>query len=224
MPHTSELKLGLYYLGPLILAFGRGTPNQAAFRKLLHACMDPAHAEHQAAWETFDRRYRSAILQPILTVTKRPYDVEEIVAQVLMRLVDNNFSALRQFRGENEVTFRAYLAKISRFTALAHVMKNTLQTEELQEWGTAGGGAMHAHLVHLYLVDFLRTVQTGTQKAAYHRERDTLVFLLRKLAGFRAKEVAAIPILSLNDHNVDVVVNRLTQRLSSELQRWLSTA
>jgi len=189
------------------------------FKKFLSICANRNHPDHQKAWHAFDQRYRGTILRPVLAVTRSKHDIEEIVCKVLVRLIESDFKALRMFRGENEQTFRGYLSKISRFAAIGHVVREKLRREdELDDQTQTQASEVDVSLLHEHLVDLARAVQSETQKPEFFRERDTFVLVLRKVAGFRSKDVARIPLLNMNPHNVDVVVNRLTTLIDTRLE------
>lgn len=58
-------------------------------------------------------------------------------------------------------------------------------------------------------VQTLREKLQDTQKSPFHIERDIFVIMLRHFAQFKSKDVAKIPLLGLNQHNVDVISHRI---------------
>ncbi len=76
-------------------------------------------------------------------------------------------------------------------------------------------------ILHENLVDISRSVQAETKKSSYNQERDVFVFVLRKLSGFKARDVAEIPMLNLTPGNVDNIINRLTQLIHNKLDVFM---
>lgn len=180
-------------------------------RTLLNICVDQTNKIYGNAWREFDRRYRSIILGRILTITKNREDIKDIAQMVMQRLIINDFRALKSFRAKHsEVTFRAWLNVISRMTALNYLSKNkdVVSIDELDDFG-AWWESCQVDKIHRELVDSLRGALSQTQKNESIIERDILIFSLRRVGSFKAKEVAKISSLNTTPGNVDNVVNRL---------------
>jgi RNA polymerase sigma-70 factor (ECF subfamily) len=86
----------------------------AVDRDLIRRCL---HKE-PASWNDFVDRYLSLIYHVIgytahlRSVRLGPEDVEDIAAEVLLKIVSNNYRVLREFRGES--SFPTYLTVVAR--------------------------------------------------------------------------------------------------------------
>lgn len=191
--------------------------NTVSFKKLLKLCCNKRHPKHEQAWHAFDRRYRKLIFSRISRITFVKDQVEEILQRVMWRLIRHDFAALKAFRGDTEASFAGYLSMICKNTALAYVIGEDKGLKELDPEYRDDNPSIDIEAIHTYLIDVLEMAQKDTQKSEYHKKRDTLMYLLRTLCGFQAKEVAQIPLLNVNPHTVDVIVNRLRENIRDRL-------
>ncbi|MFQ5864374.1 MAG: hypothetical protein ACE5IW_04000 [bacterium] len=196
------------------------------FKHLLNICVNRRHRLYQKAWNEFENRYRTVILGRIRNYlikwnTSNNIDiVYDISSSVTVRLIDNNFRALKQFREkENEAKFINFLNVICRHSAYSYMMEFVKKNEILKQNDESSLNRFlcdHpgvAEDIQDFVVSALRHLLSDTHKSTYHQERDILVYLLRNIAGFKAKEVAQIPLLKITQGNVDNVVNRISQLL-----------
>lgn len=83
-------------------------------RELLRRCLN----KDPGSWNDFVDRYLSLIYHVIgytahlRSVRLSPEDVEDIAAEVLLKIVANNYKVLREFRGES--SFATYLTVVAR--------------------------------------------------------------------------------------------------------------
>ena len=121
----------------------------------------------------------------------------------------NDFRALKNFRAkDSEAAFRAFLNVVSRMTAIAHFSK--IKEFELDDERdiVSPENQNDVNGTHERIVKSLRGILSKTQMSDYNVERDILVFALRKISEFKAKEVAKIPLLKIKADHVDTVVGR----------------
>ncbi len=184
-------------------------------KQLLRICTDPTNKNYQNGWYEFERRYRKFMLGKILTITRNQENIKDIAQMVMVRLMVNDFRALKNFRAkDSEPAFRTFLYVICRMTTFAYLAKTSkeaaLDNEETlvsPEPQNAGNGT------HEKLANSLRKMLNQTQKSDYNKERDIFIFALRKISEFNAKEVSQIPLLKMKADNVDTIVNRLMDGL-----------
>ncbi|MFQ6112615.1 MAG: RNA polymerase sigma factor [bacterium] len=199
------------------------------FRQLLDICVNPGHRLFQRAWHEFENRYRTVILGRIRNYlikwnTSKNVDiVDDISSSVTFRLIHNDFRALKEFREkDNEDKFVNFLSVICRNSAYSYMMdyikrKHILkENEELNLHRFISERPHIADEIQDYLVHILRRSFSETHKSIYHRERDILIYLLRAVAGFKAREVAQIPVLDISEGNVDTVINRISKLLMNQ--------
>jgi RNA polymerase sigma-70 factor (ECF subfamily) len=87
----------------------------------------------EAAWEEFVRTYRRTleeIARSALRSMRRPEaDADEIVARVFSMLVENDYAALRRFRGQ--CSFTTWLRILVRTACVRAVRRRALPTREI---------------------------------------------------------------------------------------------
>ena len=182
-------------------------------KQLLKICIDPTNKNYQHGWYEFDHRYRKVILGKILNITKNQDTVKDVAQMVMQRLMINDFRALKNFRAkESEPTFKAWLGVVSRITAFAF-LKSSQEVELDPKFLVSPSESSRENGTHEKFTKSLRQSLNLTQKSDYNTERDILIFRLRKLNEFKAKEVAQIPLLNIDAGNVDNVVSRLLNEL-----------
>lgn len=193
------------------------------FSSLLNMCANRTHECFQQAWTEFDRRYRDIIFGRIRLHLRRwnkasDTDLaEEVLCEVIARLIVNDFRAIMSFRARNdEAKFLNFLNVICRNTTnqvvVSMLIKSGLSLDEglLQEISVSENEE-NAKDVYYGCVFILRDKLSHTQKKPFHQERDILVFLLRLLSGFRAKEVAKMALLEITPGNIENVIYRLKE-------------
>jgi RNA polymerase sigma-70 factor (ECF subfamily) len=100
-------------------------------RDLLKRCL---HKE-PGAWNDFVDRYLSLIYHVInytaylRSVRLGPEDVEDIAADILLQLVEDNFKILRQFRGESSLA--TYLTVVTRRLCVRELVRRKKRQEAL---------------------------------------------------------------------------------------------
>jgi len=184
-------------------------------KQLLKICVDPKNKNYQQGWYEFDRRYRKVILGKILNITKNQENVKDIAQMVMVRLIANDFRALKNFRAkDSEPTFKAFLNVICRMTSFAHLAKISKEVDIDPERDLVNPEPQNdGNGTHEKIVSSLRKILNHTQKSDYNIERDIFIFALRKISEFKAKEVAQIPLLKTDAGNVDNIVSRLLEKL-----------
>ncbi len=99
-------------------------------RDLLKRCL---HHE-PGSWNDFVDRFLGLVYHVVRhtadlrSVTLRPEDTEDIAAQVLVQIVDNDYAALRQFRGNSSLA--TYLTVIARRTCVNELARRAQQRDQ----------------------------------------------------------------------------------------------
>lgn len=92
-------------------------------RRLLQRCL--AHAED--AWEDFVDRYLGLVLHVVThtaqarSVRLRPQDTEDLVSEVFLAIVENDYAVLRRFRGASSLA--TYLTVVARRVVVRELLK-----------------------------------------------------------------------------------------------------
>ena len=98
-------------------------PFTAVDRELHKRCLN----RDPGSWNDFVDRYLSLIYHVIgytahlRSVRLNPEDVEDIAAEVLLKIVANNFKVLREFRGE--ASLATYLTVVARRICVQELVK-----------------------------------------------------------------------------------------------------
>ncbi len=184
-------------------------------KRLLKICVDPKDKLYEQGWREFDHRYGKQIKGKILSITKNTESANNIAQKVMFRLIANDFRALKNFRAkDSETAFKRFLCVIAQMTTFAK-LKTDQDNETLDDTILISDDApKNQNGTHEKLISSLRYSLHQTQRSPYRNERDIFVFALRMINGIKSKDVAKIPLLKMNEHNVNVVVDRLKKELT----------
>ncbi len=195
-----------------------------------------------AAWtefvDAFNRRIVAAVIrerrQRGLSSEPTAADaVSDLVQDVYLRLLANDRRALRDFRGETELSVYAYLARIVRAAVGDRTRRDSSQKRHAQtvplDAGVDGEGStplselLAASEVSSPELQMRERAVPGRLRALLagggvpNPERDALVFELHVLEGLSAREIAGIPALDLSLSAVEGVLRRTRERLRERL-------
>lgn len=195
-----------------------------------------------AAWtefvNAFNRRIVAAVIrerrQRGLSSEPTAADaVSDLVQDVYLRLLANDRRALRDFRGETELSVYAYLARIVRAAVGDRTRRDSSQKRHAQtvplDAGVDGEGStplselLAASEVSSPELQMRERAVPGRLRALLagggvpNPERDALVFELHVLEGLSAREIAGIPALDLSLSAVEGVLRRTRERLRERL-------
>jgi RNA polymerase sigma-70 factor (ECF subfamily) len=98
-------------------------------RELLRRCLN----REPGAWNDFVDRFLGLIYHVIhhtahlRSTPLKPQDVEDVAADVLLQIVDNNYAILRQFRGQSSLA--TYLTVIARRICVQELARRTAAPE-----------------------------------------------------------------------------------------------
>lgn len=195
-----------------------------------------------AAWtefvDAFNRRIVAAVIRErrLRGLSSDPAAadaVSDLVQDVYLRLLVNDRRALRDFRGETELSVYAYLARIVRAAVGDRTRRDSSQKRHAQtvplDAGVDGEGStplselLAASEVSSPELQMRERAVPGRLRALLagggvpNPERDALVFELHVLEGLSAREIAGIPALDLSLSAVEGVLRRTRERLRERL-------
>ena len=104
-------------------------PLTALDRALIQRCLN----HEPGAWNDFVDRYLGLIYHVVhhtahlRSVPLGPEDTEDVAAEILLQLVDNNYAVVRQFRGHSSLA--TYLTVIARRICINELMKRGAAAE-----------------------------------------------------------------------------------------------
>ncbi|EMM84161.1 RNA polymerase sigma factor [Leptospira interrogans] len=81
------------------------------FRRIIDGCI----LSNESSWREFIQRYDRILTGTIVNQNGKD-DAEDIFQKVLIKLVENEFRLLRNFKGTTEAEFRSYIIQIVRNT------------------------------------------------------------------------------------------------------------
>ncbi len=193
---------------------------------------------HTAAWEEFVRRFHRRVVLFALRQTHKPNlnenDVAEIVQEVFLRLLSNDYKTLRDFRGNTELELIAYLFKITHHVRLDLLRREQkhfgkmvsldsptktndsvalLQLLEAGDESCPDRSLEHKHSPQ-QVQELLKSVLTGTNGS-----RDAIIFYLYVVAGLSARDISQMHTFSLSFTNVQTIVSRTKDRLREILNK-----
>jgi len=198
-----------------------GVPENRADRELVARCIGGA----PGAWEEFQERYRRPIAAMVGRAARQGSTaptadlVEEVAAEVLFRLLDDDRRLLRTYRGE------------ARLSTWLCTIAWRLAREELRargRLGTTGSGAGERSLAERPVSDAAAGDPAAASaerelEARLARElgelspRDRLILVLFHEDGRSYREIAAF--LGIPEANVGRVLARARDRLRERLER-----
>ncbi|MGA1843045.1 MAG: RNA polymerase sigma factor [bacterium] len=112
------------------------TQTDIEFLEFLNKCAD----KEKDAWDIFINKYSNLIYNYIIRTLKRYNyffqndEVDEIFNRIFLALLDKKCRRLRNFRGQNERSFGAYLREISFHISIDFLreQKNFIELEQIQ--------------------------------------------------------------------------------------------
>lgn len=211
----------------------RGYRNQSLKSFLTLLVSDPGNEE---AWKEFFHRFDESIHRMVVAALRKYFqagsenEASDLVQQVYVRLIENDYRALRNFRGTTETDFRAYLARIC-YNLILDCARVAAATEPLTSAATAldgesfrGGSqpvsapdqesVLHRHELRGLIDDIL--TRLGQDVDA---NRNRMVFLLRHFDGCPSQQVAHL--LQISTDRVDSIYYRVRKKVEMELAKVL---
>jgi len=202
--------------------------NEISSADLLRQCGEKL--ADRRLWEIFGMRFHRLIFVYLLRSLRhhsKHDDVQELVAdlaqEVYVRLVRANGSMLRGFRGENDYSVAAFLARVCVSVVSDHFRQqegtfrqaqNVISLEEARD-------AMRRSDEHqdelnisaiLSWIDIQRVIESDPDQK--NAQRNVLIFKLFYIDGLTAQEIAANPGFNLTESGVQGVLLRLRKRIS----------
>ena len=160
--------------------------------------LDRCIKKDEDAWDHFVQTYGRLIYNHIIRTLKRyfysfqEHDLEEIFNIIFLALIEDGFRRLKNFRGQNEHTFIAYLRKISFNTCVDFLRKrkDLRSLEEIQYCVNAKDNEES-----LNFRDLREIIRTAREELP---ERHHYLFKLIYEEGLDLSEIAEILNLKIN--------------------------
>jgi RNA polymerase sigma factor (sigma-70 family) len=188
-----------------------------------------AHPHSQEYWAEFVRRFNPLLVRSITTAWRRsgqgawpPDDVAyDLLQDVYLSVVKNDFRLLRNFRGQTEAEAEAYLAHAAinqtiSFLRARHAQRRSadeISLEALLEEQGEPGPAEPARpaarsLTEGELISVLKKCFDGPNS-----KRDIMIFLLYACYGYSPAEIAALGMSKLKETSIANLLGQMKTRL-----------
>lgn len=211
-------------------------------KELVHKCTQKS-TDWENIWREFQNRFGGIILWYIYKEFKKlprgkffsnefHETVKDLKQDVYIKLLKNNARALKNFHGEKEGSFLAYLHVISRNTVINYVNTSAYRKVTTLTQMTTSGGQKEFESLPLQAVStetvdeieksFFRNFIIVKIRECYqsrHLERDLFLFKLFYFRGLTARDIADNYNVNLTASGIETTVNRIIQRLKETIKK-----
>ncbi|HEY2391487.1 MAG TPA: sigma-70 family RNA polymerase sigma factor [Candidatus Angelobacter sp.] len=203
---------------------------QAGTPQLIAGCL----SMDKIAWEEFVRRYRPLIARVIFRSVHRigntsPALVEDLVQDVFLKLLNNNFYILKNFETEQGPALSGFLKIVA--TNVADGYCRTVMADARGAWTSEEqflknpGTELNSHLEavdssstterEILIEEINRQLQTYSQDPNF--ERDRKIFWLYYREGLSAQAISSLPGLGLTKKGIESILFGMTQKIRQRL-------
>jgi RNA polymerase sigma-70 factor (ECF subfamily) len=182
-------------------------------RELLKRCLN----RERGAWNDFVDRFLGLIYHVIHHTAHlrsspiKPEDVEDLAAEVLLQIVDNNYAILRQFRGQ--ASLATYLTVIARRICVQELARKTAAKEVQTKAGAQPGGDAEEPPRAQVGLETLEEVARLLQKLP---SKERSVVRLHYLEGRSYEEISTQLNIPLN--SIGPILSRARKRLRKDVK------
>ncbi len=163
------------------------------------------------SWNEFARvaggDIRSAAARVLLSAGRHSSEnVEDRTQDVFLSLFTADFKSLREFRGQNAVSLRAYLRTITTNSVYTWLEKErNTPKESLDDLNPAA--PVDDPSLPLLVAAIEKCLES-------EKERDRIIFWLKNRQGYTPDQIAALPGLGLKKDGVETVLTRLLKAVA----------
>ena len=227
-----------------LLKYSLGTRGDTVLRltddQLVRHCVQ--HRDDEEAWGEFRRRFLPTLIRaarrglggadaaPAVIPASRWQQIDDCVAEVLLKLVEQDCRVLREFKGRHAYSIHAYLATITRH----HLWDKYRRREAQKRYGkeislhtpASGGGDSQVPSLpmdetlpdpdpdpegRLYGRDLVRRLLQVAESVVrgHERDRNLLIFQLFIEEGLTPAEISAIDGLGVTQRNIEGIISRI---------------
>jgi len=188
-------------------------------RDLLNLCLSSGDQQH---WKEFVRRTQPMLANVIINTVRRwreplPSLVDDFIQDTYLKLIANDYKALRSIRNEYENTIFGYLKVVAMNTVRDHFRSAENRAEEVEANDLVIPPSQDSTE---QLIAQEQWEQIEARLAAFSTsetyERDMLIFRLHHKYGYTAKEISMIPAIGLTIKGVEAVLLRLMRYLRGD--------
>ncbi len=192
-----------------------------------------AHPHSREYWDEFVHRFKPLLVRSITVAWRRngqgswpPDDVAyDLLQDVYMSIVKNDFRLLRNFRGQTEAEAEAYMAHAAinqtiSFLRSRQALRRQADVVPLEELLEDHGEKQPAepalpatrNLTESELIDVLKKCFDGP-----NGKRDIMIFLLYATYGYSPAEIAALGMSELKETSIANLLGQMKTRLKKYL-------
>jgi RNA polymerase sigma-70 factor (ECF subfamily) len=186
--------------------------------EIIRACLETGA---ESAWVRFVQAFQPLIASSVSRVAGR-YGVpnralvDDLTQETFLKICKENGRVLREFEVRHEKAIFGYIKVIATSVAMDHFRTRSTQKRS----GEVSDGEEHsgsrAAPDRIEQQTFL--TELDRHLAATESDRDRSIFWLYYRQGYSAREIAAMPHLSLTQKGVESCIYRLTQLLRDALK------
>lgn len=189
--------------------------------ELLSVCLEP----NPESWQEFFRRYQPLIASTVIKSAHRrgmtsPARIEDLIQEVYLKLISNDYRLLRNFVPRDESSLAKYLAVtassvVQDFFRGASVEKPDITIDDaarIHALESSPGSDAKRFFVTEEIDRHLKAKSSDTSS-----ERDRTIFWLFYRQGFTAEAIAAMPSIALTTRVVENILLRLTRYVRSQI-------
>ncbi|PJZ28306.1 RNA polymerase sigma factor [Leptospira kmetyi] len=191
------------------------------FRRIIDGCI----LSNESSWREFIQRYDRILTGTIVNLNGKN-EAEDIFQKVLIKLVEDDFRLLRNFRGSTEAEFRSYIIQIAKNTFRNEYRINSrrressfVENEELDRalirkswevWERSEANRLYHEMISNF-EDLISNLDLTSREVIYFRFR-----------GLKYREISEILGMNLNTilsiHNRAVKKIKALKEISDTLQ------
>jgi len=179
-------------------------------------------------WEEFVRRFNPSLTRSVYHAYRQftgeefsptPLAVSDLLQEIYLRILQDDCSSLRSFRGEAEIEAEVYLMHIATSVTIDrlrrhHSIKRFVQTNSLDTVHYLQEERNRREDLNPYTDDLVEHELIKILRGRFrgkNRERNILIFLLHFRDGFTAQEIANAHIFGLSPNTIAHILDRMRE-------------
>lgn len=202
-------------------------PDSEGILALLRECLELGQED---LWNEFIRKVHKPIAISVMRAIRKcslpnPDLADDLVQRVFEKLCDNDFAALRRFRGDSSEALLSYLrtvatnATLDDFEMRRAARRDKGVTVSLPEEGIAGASVDGRRWTAAERNVFLHQIEKVLDRrgSGPNRDRDRRIFWLHHRQGLTARAISQIPEVGLSPKGVESTLLRLMRELRGSI-------
>ncbi|HEV3037438.1 MAG TPA: sigma-70 family RNA polymerase sigma factor [Candidatus Angelobacter sp.] len=197
-------------------------------RELLEACL--VNGTEIEPWKEFIRRFGHIVANAVIKLAPKfghepSAFVEEVSAEVFLKLCENNCKLLRRviFKEDEDERFFGYIKKVATHLTIDYFrrLNAKMRGGEWEEKPLDDGSIVVSALGMDWSekITWTLDVEKALKKATrgIHAKRNQMIFWLRFRDGFSPEEIAALPTMKLSPKGIETMLARILKKVQRTL-------